>query len=269
MQVAFCAPQEQIRIWDKVKIAGKGGLGQNKCVGKDEKYTAINHPFLRCFIAESKDGKPTSAVVICGGGGYANIALQRDAIPAARLLNEVGISCFVLGYRLPDNREGALMDAQRAIRLIRKNAEKWNIDPNRVGIMGFSAGAHLSANVATNYNREVYKPRDKTDALSAKPDFTILVYPAYLADKETLALSEEIKVDKDTPPAFIVQNLDDTTYESSSLGYMLALRKAKVPVDLHYFAKGGHGNAFNYKDKPVAAWCELLKTWLKFNKLSE
>jgi len=197
------------------------------------------------------------------------LAYGKEGTDIAKFLSEGGTTCFILAYRIPgNNRECALMDIQRAIRLVRKNAKKWNVDPEKIGVMGFSAGGHLSANASTNYNRQTYAPLDSADRLSAKPNFTVLIYPAYLADRKTLALSPEIKVDKDTPMAFIAQTQGDFHYEMSSVGYMLALRAAGVPVDFHYFHDGEHGYGLNEKKRPVKDWGELLKTWLKANKLA-
>lgn len=236
----------------------------------NEGFQRVIVPTLRFYKAKTESQKPQPAIVICPGGGYAHLAYGKEGTDIANLLTANGTACFILAYRIPgNNREGALMDAQRAIRLIRKNAKKWNIDPNRIGIMGFSAGAHLSAHTSTNYNREVYAPIDDADKLSAKPDFTVLIYPAYLANKETLELSKEILVDKNTPKAFISQTQGDIHYEASSVGYALALRKAGVPVDFHYFHDAEHGYGLNEKVKPVKDWGELLKTWLKFNKLAD
>lgn len=266
----FCsvfAFAKDIEIWRNVKMPTANGKSapQNIGGGKDERYTAIATPFLRYFEAKTENREePTSAVLIFGGGGYNQIAIERDSAPVARLLAENGIAAFVLAYRLPDNRDAALQDAQRALRLIYKNAKKLNINPDKIGVMGFSAGGHLAARLANEEN-DFYEKIDSVDDFPKKPAFTVLIYPAYLADKETLKLSPEIKVDKNTPRAFLMQTQDDKVYEASSVGYMLALREAGVAVDFHYFKKGGHGYALRIKNTPASAWSELLLTWLKAN----
>ncbi len=269
--VLFCsvfAFAKDIDIWRNVKMPTAKGkvVPQNIGGGKDERYTAIAKPFLRYFEAKTDSKEPTAAVLIFGGGGYNQIAIERDSAPTARLLSENGIACFVLAYRLPDNRDAALQDAQRALRLIYKNAKKLNIDPEKIGVMGFSAGAHLAARLSNEEN-DFYKKIDKVDKLPKKVAFSILIYPAYLADKETLKLSPEIVVTQNSPRAFLMQTQDDKVYEASSVGYMLALREAGVPVDFHYFKRGGHGYALRIKNTPASAWSELLLTWLKQNKL--
>ncbi|MBO5781222.1 MAG: alpha/beta hydrolase [Opitutales bacterium] len=262
---------KDIEIWKNVKIPTSTGKSvfKNMKSTKDERYTAIATPFLRYYEAKNHDNsKPTSAVLIFGGGGYSQIAIQRDSEPTAKLLSENGIACFVLAYRLPDNRDGALQDAQRALRLIYKNATKLNIDSEKIGVMGFSAGGHLAVRLS-NEEKDFYEKIDKIDDFPKKPAFTILIYPAYLADKKTLELSPEIKVTKNTPPTFLMQTQDDKVYEASSVGYMLALREAGVPVDFHYFKEGGHGYALRVKGVPASAWSNLLLEWMRFNKFAK
>lgn len=174
---------------------------------------------------------------------------------------------------------GALMDAQRAIRTARANAKEWNVDPNKIAVMGFSAGASLSARASTNYEKKLYQPIDNIDGLSARPDGTILIYPAYCDEPGNekrwkssknpghdyngmYRLAGELPVTKDTPPAFIVQTLDDGLV-NSAISYFLALKELKVPASVHIFQSGGHGYALRKLDKPVDEWKDLLATWLK------
>lgn len=264
---AAFAQDFELKIWDGVKMPQKATASAEKKGGQygadNESFQAVAEPTIRAYKAASD--KPTAAILICPGGGYMHLAYGKEGTKIAKFLQEAGVTCFVLKYRIPGSRDSAFADAQRAIRLIRKNAKEWNVAPNRIGIMGFSAGAHLSARTSTNYDTDAYEPIDAADKLSAKPNFTVLIYPAYLADKETLALSKEIRVNKDTPPAFIVQTLDDDAYEASSVGYFLAMRREGLKVDFHMFGKGGHGYGLNLKNEPVADWGKLLKRWLEFN----
>lgn len=263
------AAQEGVRefgLWNGVKMPGKSAGGEKSSGerGKpNEGFQRVSTPTLRFYKADSAD--PVAAVIICPGGGYGHLAYGKEGTAIAEFLSGAGVSCFVLKYRIPGDRDAAFQDAQRAVRLVRKNAEKWNIDPDKVGIMGFSAGGHLSARVSTNFDAPSYEPLDAADSLSARPNFTVLIYPAYLADSRTLALSPEIRVTKGAPRAFIVQTMDDTAYEASSVGYFLALRREGVPADFHMFEKGGHGYGLNHRAMPVAAWGEMLRSWLKFN----
>ena len=172
--------------------------------------------------------------------------MNLEGTEVAEWLNSIGISAAVLKYRVPNNREGALQDARRAVRLVRKQASEWNIDPERVGMLGFSAGGHLTAAASNSPDR---------------PDFTILIYPAYLST-EGVELVEEIEVDAQTPPAFIVQTQDDKKYYRSSLAYALALDRHAIPAELHLFAKGGHGHGLRPSGHAVSNWPTLCEQWL-------
>jgi acetyl esterase/lipase len=187
--------------------------------------------------------------------------MNSEGTEIAQWLNSFGIHAFVLKYRVPKNRSGALQDIQRAMGIIRQNAQKFNIDPNQIGAMGFSAGAHLSANLSTNYQKRSYSPIDAADELSCKPDFTILVYPAYLSDND-YKTPEDIDVTKNTPPAFIFQTQDDR-YVNSSIAYYLALKKQNVPAQLHLYPKGGHGYGLRPKNHAAKTWPELCRSWLE------
>lgn len=263
-----CPPfafSKDVYIWDDEKMPYAAKSSKNVGGGADERYSEIALPFMRYFKAENKNGEPTAAVLILGGGGYRQLALQKDAVPAAKLLSKNGVACFVLAYRLPDNRDGALQDALRAVRLIYKNAKKLNIDSEKIGVMGFSAGGHLAARLS-NEDMDFYEKLDGADSLPVA--FSVLIYPAYLADKETLELFPEIRASQKSPRAFIMQTQDDKAYEASSISYMLALRKFGVPVDFHYFHKGGHGYGLGIKGVPASAWTDLLLEWMRFNKFA-
>ena len=263
-----CPPfafSKDVYIWDGEKIPYASKSSKNVGGGADERYSEIAFPFMRYFKAENNNGEPTAAVLILGGGGYRQLALQKDAVPAAKLLSKNGLACFVLAYRLPDNRDGALQDALRAVRLIYKNAKKLNIDAEKIGVMGFSAGGHLAARLS-NGGKDFYEKLGGADSLPVA--FSVLIYPAYLAGKETLELFPEIRASQKSPRAFIMQTQDDKAYEASSISYMLALRKFGVPVDFHYFHKGGHGYGLGIKGVPASAWTDLLLEWMRFNKFA-
>lgn len=263
---SFAFPKD-VYIWDGEKMPYAAKSSKNVGGGVEERYSEIAFPFMRYFKAENNNGEPTAAVLILGGGGYRQLALQKDAVPAAKLLSKNGLACFVLAYRLPDNRDGALQDARRAMRLIYKNAKALNIDPEKIGVMGFSAGGHLAARLS-NEDMDFYEKLDDADDFPKKAAFSVLIYPAYLADKETLELFPEIRASEKSPRAFIMQTQDDKAYEASSVSYMLALRKFGVPVDFHYFHKGGHGYGLRIKGVPASAWTDLLLEWMRFNKFA-
>jgi acetyl esterase/lipase len=210
------------------------------------RLTNVSNPSL-AFCPARKGGQPAPVVIVCPGGGYQVLAYNLEGTEVVEWLNSIGVSAVLLKYRVPNNRAGALEDARRAVRLVREHSKDWNIDPARVGMLGFSAGGHLAAACSNSSDR---------------PDFTILVYPAYLFKKGSIELVNEIKVDPQTPPAFIVQAWDDKSYYRSSLAYATALDARGISVELHLFAKGGHG--FGLRSKfPAGQWPMLCEAWMK------
>ena len=221
--------------------------------------------------------KPTSAVVVCPGGGYGILAWNHEGVEVAQWLKDQGVAGVILKYRVPGQRDGALADAQRAVRWVRANAAKFNIDPGKVGIMGFSAGANLAVRTSTNFKRPIYKPVDETDSLSCRPDFQMPIYPWDLVerkDKDDVWKGHtgmqvrlgEYPVDSDTPRAFIVQSEDDFCQVETSLAYYAELKKAGVGAELHAFEKGGHGGhgyGVRRLGFPTDAWPKLAEKWLE------
>lgn len=246
------------------------------------RISKVSEPTLAVFLP-SKEKSNGTAVIICPGGGYVHLSIVGEGYDVAKLLNEWGVAAFVLKYRLPDDsimerREiGPLQDAQRAIQLIRLNAKEWNIDPTKVGIMGFSAGGHLASSLGTHY-KEAYIPNE--EKISLRPDFMILVYPVIsLSDsishfaKAALGpnpspdkiklYSNELQVDKRTPPAFLVQAKDDKAVDvRNSIYFYNALRKENVRAEIHLYEKGGHGFGLNNKMSDEK-WTDWLKVWMK------
>lgn len=262
---------ETIKIWSGVKMPGK--------TTEPLDYTGKKHIPSRICVKDAvlslypaKGANGGGLVIICPGGGYFNLwTVWGEGVKIAKLLNGRGISAAVLEYRVPNNFDGALMDAQRAIRLARANAKKWNISPDKIAMMGFSAGASLSARASTNFKTDSYPAADAVDKLSARPDYTVLIYPAYCSQPEKDRRMKKIKsedqdyskkyaiadwnvVDKDTPPAFITQSQFDP-YVDASIAYYLALKKFGVPAELHMLSKGKHGD----KSPDIFA---LLVKWL-------
>ena len=265
-------PREQVA--DRVKTSGF----------QDRFVTGIGHPLMTVFRPARPNG---AAVLIAPGGGYIRVVIDKEGFEVGRRLAAAGITGFVLRYRLPaegwDQRaEVPLQDAQRAMRLIRARAADWAIDPARVAAMGFSAGGHLAASLATRYGAAVYAPVDAADALSARPDLSALMYPvidmakpfahagsraALLGEPpergaETL-YSPQRHVDGSTPSTFLVHAWDDPSVPiENSLNYLAALRAAKVPAEAHLFAEGGHGFGIALaRGKPAAIWPELFLAW--------
>lgn len=273
-----------IPIWEGVKMPGKNTQGPEIVKGafvKTKQYQGfeiqnVAKPTLQFFKAES--ATPTAAIIVCPGGAYRGLQYGHEGVDIANNLSKMGVSAFILKYRIPNefnDKDRVYMDAQRAIRIIRLNAKKWNIDPDKIGFMGFSAGGHLSAWMSTNYDKKMYEPIDAADKLSVKPNFAVLVYPAWLNSKQrnpetkknedTLELASDISVTPETPPAFIVHNIKDKDFYRASIAYFLALEANKVPVDMHMFYEGGHGHGMHPRKKPVDQWFSIFSQWLIFN----
>ena len=220
----------------------------------------ITNPALEVYLPDPslKNG---SSVIVCPGGGYDILAYDLEGTEVALWLNKLGFTAFVLQYRVPGKREGALQDVQRAIRIVRNYAGKWNIDPEKIGVMGFSAGGSLSARASTLFNKKTYPPVDNTDSLSCRPVFTMLIYPAYLDQGPNLTLTPELQLSKDVPPVFIFQTADDP-YGNSALVMATALRNAKLPVELHLMPDGGHGYGLRSGSVAAETWPLLAEKWL-------
>jgi acetyl esterase/lipase len=223
------------------------------------RYAEVTNPVVEVFLPEASLNNG-SGVIVCPGGAYRILSYDKEGTEIAAWLNKLGYAAFVLQYRIPDKKEGALQDAQRAIRIIRSNSARWNIDPENIGIMGFSAGGSLSARTSTLY--KTYSPVDNADSLSCRPAFSLLIYPAYLDQGENKTLTPELKLTKETPPIFIFQTADDQ-YGNSALVMAGALRDAKLPVELHILATGGHGYGLRPGKPAPDTWPVLAEKWLK------
>ncbi len=226
-----------------------------------------------------------TGMVVCPGGGYGGLAMGHEGKDIAQFLNKLGVTAFVLQYRhAPRYRHPApLQDAQRAVRLVRARAEEWGIDPRRVGIMGFSAGGHLASTVATHFDDGKADADNPIDKASCRPDFAILCYPvitlkppyAHLGSRNNLlgkdapealveSLCNDQQVSARTPPTFLFHTSEDTVVppENSILFYQ-ALRKHKVPVEMHVYEKGRHGVGLAANNPVLSSWPDRLTAWLK------
>jgi acetyl esterase/lipase len=226
----------------------------------------VSVPTLTLYKAKHSSSGP--AVVVFPGGGYTILAMDLEGTEVCDWLNSAGINCVLLKYRVPNTgpypkSAAALEDAQRALGLVREHAQEWGIDPQRVGVLGFSAGAHLAAALSTHFDQRLYDPIDAADKLSCRPDFALVIYPGYLAiaDKN-FAANPEINPTANTPPTFLVQAEDDPVHVENAVVYFLQLKNAKVPAELHIYAQGGHGYGLRRTALPVTAWPQAAQTWL-------
>ncbi len=248
---------------------------------------SVTDPSLYMYPAPAAKATGT-AVVICPGGGYVGLAIQHEGLQVAKWFNNLGVTAFVLTYRLPDDAimenksTGPMQDGQRAIRIVRRHAKEWGIDPEKIGIMGFSAGGHLASTLSTHYNEKVYEPEDST---SARPDFSLLIYPVISMDSTITHwgsrvnllgnapspelvrhFSIELQVNEQTPPAFMALSIDDNAVPvQNSIVYALALQKNNIPCELHLYQSGGHGYGLGKSVNTESTWPEACRKWLESN----
>jgi acetyl esterase/lipase len=231
----------------------------------------VSAPTLTLYSPASKN--TGAAVVVFPGGAYRILAIDLEGTEVCEWLTSVGVSCVLLKYRVPDSgpypkSSAALQDAQRTVGIVRSHATEWHIDPQHIGVLGFSAGAHLAAALSTHFDQRLYDPIDTADQVSCRPDFAVIIYPGYLAIAEqSFAPNPEIHVTAKTPPSFIVQAEDDTVHVENSTVYFLALKNAKVPAEMHLYAQGGHGYGLRRTELPVTAWPTLVETWMETIKV--
>ena len=215
-----------------------------------------------------------TTVLVCPGGGYNILALDLEGTEICAWLNSLGVNAALLKYRVPrraglEKHAAPLQDAQRALGLLRSRAAELGLDPARLGVLGFSAGGHLAATVSNNHATRTYPALDAADALSCRPDFTVLIYPAYLTVKEKSdAIAPELPVSAtNTAPTFIAMTQDDPVRVETGLYYYLALKNAKVPAELHLYPKGGHGYGLRRTEKDVTSWPDRAADWMKSSGL--
>jgi acetyl esterase/lipase len=232
--------------------------GKNGVV--DRGVTFVSVPDMTVYLP-LKEKNTGVGIILCPGGGYEHLAIDKEGHDVAKWLNSIGIAGFVLKYRLPRAKgagytaEAPLQDAQRALRIVRTRAEEWHLDTNRIGMMGFSAGGDLAARAGMSWDKGQSTTTDPVEGASCRPDFLILAYPA---------MPKELHVTADTPPAFLVQASDDRTVSpENSTRFYLALLQAKVPAELHIYLKGGHGFGMVHSGLPTASWPLRLEDWMK------
>ena len=228
----------------------------------------ISTPTITLYRAP-KDKDTGAAVVVFPGGGYNILAWDLEGTEVCEWLNSIGVNAVLLKYRVPKRpafeRHGPpLQDAQRALGLVRSRAQEFGFDPARIGVLGFSAGGHLAAALSASAAQRTYPAVDAADAVSCRPDFSVLIYPAYLTLKdEGDKINPVTAVTSNTPPAFIAMTQDDAVRVETALYYAAALQQVKVPFELHIYPKGGHGYGLRRTENPVTAWNERAAEWMK------
>jgi acetyl esterase/lipase len=262
---SFAQNKDLISLWPG-KVPGESkpkaaAVADTKTKDKVFRYAEVTDPALEVFLPD-QSVRNGSAVVVCPGGGYNILAWDLEGTEIAAWLNSLGYTAFVLQYRIPQKKEGALQDAQRAIRVVRSKAGEMGINPEKTGIMGFSAGGSLSARASTRFNEKTYAPVDKADSLSCRPSFTMLIYPAYLDQGPELSLTPELNLKNEVPPIFIFQTTDDQ-YANSALVMGKALRDAKLNVELHLLPEGGHGYGLRPGKRAAETWPLMAEKWME------
>ena len=269
--VGVNAQSETQFLWpDKVpgEVPGEVAEEAGETRGGILRVSNVSKPSLTIFPANPESANGTS-ILVCPGGGYNILAYEHEGSAICEWLNSLGVTGFLLKYRVPRRKnrlkhEAPLQDAQRAIGLIRHDAKKWKVDPNRLGILGFSAGGNLSVMALTSHQARSYPKVDEADKASCRPDFGILIYPAYLVDrKKRDKLLPEIKVSKDTPPCFFAHTGDDGVPAEGSVLMYLELEKLGVEGnELHVYPFGGHGYGMRPSDHPVSSWPSRAESWM-------
>jgi acetyl esterase/lipase len=270
---ARAAEPEELKLWPR-EVPGEAEFKPpvtKPAVPKNDgilRLALVTEPTMTVLHAPA-DKANGAAVLICPGGGYNILAWNLEGTEIAAWLNSLGVTAVVLKYRVPRRDKDVphtapLQDAQRALRLLRERAAQWNLDPKRIGVLGFSAGGHLTVMTGTHWDEATYPKQDTADELSCRPDFLIPIYPAYLADeKQPGSLNPLVRVTKETPPTFIAVTHDDALRGMNAAQFYIELKKANVPAELHIYTKGGHGYGLRPSDNPVSSWPRRCEDWLR------
>ena len=274
---ALGAEEQTIILWPGDVPGEKRDIGEEGDTTKSEDNKVAGRPVMRignvskpsiAIYPAPKDKANGAAVIICPGGGYHILAWDLEGTEVAEWLNRIGVTAVILKYRVParngrTRHDAPLQDVQRAMGIVRSRAAEWAIDPARIGVMGFSAGAHLSATLSCNFEKRTHPAVDAADNASCRPDFVMLIYPGYLVEKGTTTLPPELSLSSKVAPTFIAQTQDDSVPVEGSLFYYAALKQAKVPAEMHLFANGGHGYGLRASAQPVTSWPKLAEAWMR------
>jgi acetyl esterase/lipase len=232
------------------------------------RLTDVSNPTITVYQPPDKL-HTGAAVLVLPGGSYKVLAIDKEGTEICDWLNSIGVTAILLKYRVPDAGpyplyKTAYEDGERAVGLVREHAAEWRIDPNRIGVLGFSAGAHLAAVLSNLCAQRIYPAVDAADQLPCRPNFAVIIYPGWLGSpQDPLAPNPAIPIDPNGPPAFIVQAENDPVHVENSLSYFLALKKANIPVEMHIYAEGGHGYGMRPIGKPIVGWPALAAKWFK------
>ena len=273
---------DPIVLWPKGAPGEKGDIGEEKdTTGPSSQLIAgkrvirlgnVSNPTLTVYSPD-KAKNTGAAVLVFPGGGYSILALDLEGTEVCEWLNSIGVTGILVKYRVPARKglpvyAAPLQDAQRAMGYVRQHALEWNIDPQKIGVLGFSAGGHLAAALSTNFEKRTYDAVDAADQVSCRPDFAVVIYPGLLVPRNNPdKLNPEFTVTAATPPTFLAQAEDDPVRVENSLFYYQALLKAKAPVEMHLYPVGGHGYGLRRTDKLVTTWPSRAEEWMRSLKI--
>lgn len=289
-QVTAATISKEIPIW--FKTVPDSGLIKGTETYNDGMIKNVSIPTIKIY--SPKENNTGAAVLVFPGGGYNKLAINLEGSEICEWLASIGVTGVLLKYRVPASgphydkdchcekdpiKPLALQDAQRAMGLVRSRAKEWNINPNKIGVMGFSAGGHLVADVSTNYRRRAYSITDPVDTINCRPDFGIVMFPGHMTfhTNKPYELNKTLPVDRNTPPMFLLQaGNDNVDTIQHSLVYYIALKKAGVPTEYHIYAEGGHAFGLkesaqkipNWEKLPIADWEKLVERWLQTIKMT-
>lgn len=285
--MASAADPKEYNLWHDIAPGEKGNVppeifGDPKAPPGSparSRVTNVSKPTMTVY-RPANTANTGAAIIVAPGGGYTFLSWENEGTKVAEWLQSLGVTAVLLKYRVPRRPDqpdvppiGALQDAQRTISLVRVNAKTWNLDPQKIGFLGFSAGGHLGAWAATNFDKRSYPEADAADKVSCRPDFAVLIYPGGLVPKDkkdvminmsaVVPLQPEIRVTKDTPPCFFALAYNDDGPFLGSMRMVQALRQAGVKTEMHLFAEGGHGFGMKDGTLPANSWPKRCEEWLK------
>ena len=271
---------QQIPIWPEAAPDTQPMPGPEKLeTGKMQWVFNVTQPTITVYSPESTN--TGAAVIVVPGGGFEGLAMDIEGTDICDWLTRQGVTCVLLKYRVPsapyiwqtDSRPDnymvptqSLEDLQRTVGLVRTRAAEWRVDPKKIGVIGFSAGGYLVAQISTHFERRLYAPVDDADKASCRPDFAMAIYPGHLAKErgDSFELNPNVPVTPQTPTTFLLQAEDDhVDGADDSLAYYMGLKKAGVPVEMHLYAQGGHAFGLKPSEFPISQWPRLAETWLK------
>ena len=265
-------PPQPIPLWPQTAPGEKEGIGPEREMPQKPgdtviRVTDVTVPTITIYRPPAEHDTKT-AVVIFPGGGYSILAWNLEGTEIADWLNSIGVTGIVLKYRVPARKglekyTAALQDAQRAVGIVRSRASELGIDPGRIGVLGFSAGGHLAAAVSNNFDQRTYEPIDAADQVSCRPDFSVLIYPAYLLKDKSTELAPEIKVTSNSPRALLIHTEDDKIPAEGSFFYYMALKKENVQGEIHVYPTGGHGYGLRPTKNLVSKWPARAEEWMR------